>query len=263
MCWSPGPWQRWQSMPSGSGREIAGFGALFAIGVGDLRIGIVAGHALVGDGACGAGVIGAVVAGIHGEGAAVFGVPAERELLERAASGAVQVGFGVIAGAEDEIDLLLFDVGLAAVEAELPAPLEDAAGALDHGEVAGGRRVVVGLVRAGARRAWDRRSAPCRSSESRRRVRHGRARSGRLARRWAVGGGEASRAKASRARTTEITFGTSPRQVRDTPPRAGSGGRRGPCSGGSPRRAAGVRERRARESSAPWFRGSCRCRDAL
>src|SRR5439155_22108693 len=131
----------------GEGREVLCFGALLAIGGRDLRVGIVAGHALVGDGAGGARIIGTVVARIHGEGAAVFGVPAEWELLESTARRAMQVGVGVIAGAEDEIDLLLFDISFFAIEAELPAALNGAPATLDHGEVAAGRLVVVGFLR--------------------------------------------------------------------------------------------------------------------
>jgi hypothetical protein len=75
----------------------------------------------------------------------MFGEPAEGQLLGSSARCAMQIGPGVIARAEDEINLLLFNIGLLAVEAELPATLEDVPAAFDHGEIAGGRLVVTGL----------------------------------------------------------------------------------------------------------------------
>src|ERR1043166_4721909 len=123
----------------GQRREIARLGALFTIRGRDLRIGVVAAHALVRDGTRGAGIIGAVVTGIRRPGSAVFGVPAERQLLKCSARGEVQVSSRMIAGAEHEIGGLLFDVGGVAIEADLPASLIDASVALDRREEGVGR----------------------------------------------------------------------------------------------------------------------------
>lgn len=72
-------------------------------------------------------------------------------MLEGAARSEVEEGAGMIAGAEDEIDRLLFDVGLAAVEADLPASLQDAPATFDHGEPSVGGLVVEGLRRESGR----------------------------------------------------------------------------------------------------------------
>src|SRR5579871_1308614 len=90
----------------------------------DAWIGVMAEHALVMNHACGALVVGSVVTRIHPPIAAFFGVPAKRQLLQRAPAGEVQVGAGMIAGTDNEIDLFLFDVGFPSIEADLPATLE-------------------------------------------------------------------------------------------------------------------------------------------
>src|SRR5437588_628354 len=73
-------------------------------------------------------------AGGHVPAAAAFGIPAEGELDQGAAGGAMEIGAGVVAGAHHVVDLELFDVGLAAIDADLPAALKDFAAAAQHGE---------------------------------------------------------------------------------------------------------------------------------
>src|SRR6185369_4680719 len=112
-----------------AGRErfqVPGFRTLLAIGRRNPGVRIVTRHALVGDGASGARMVGPVVSRIHGEVAVFFGVPAERQLLKGSAGGEVEVGPGMVARPEHEVYLLLLDVGFFAVETELPAALEDA-----------------------------------------------------------------------------------------------------------------------------------------
>jgi len=130
----------------GEGQQVDRFGAWFFVSFGDFGVGVVAEEALVVDGAFGAGIIGAVEAGEHVPGAAVFGVPAEGELLEAAARIEVEISAAVVAGAEDVVGGFLFDVGFAAVVIELPAALVGFAIALDHGEVAVRGGVIEGLA---------------------------------------------------------------------------------------------------------------------
>ena len=127
----------------GEGIEVDGFGEGLFVAGRNARVAVVAVHAVVGDRAAEAFVVGSVVAGIHGPVAALVGVPAEGELDEGVAGRTVEVGAGVMAGAEDEVDLLFDLVGGAAVGAELVAALEELAAALEHGEVALGGGVVV------------------------------------------------------------------------------------------------------------------------
>lgn len=130
----------------GEGVEVYGFGEGLLAGGRDGRVSVVTEHAVVGDGAAEAIVERAIVAGIHGEVAAILGVPAEGELDEGAGGGAVKVGAGVVAGAHDEVDLLFEQVDAAALGVELIAELEVVAAALEHFEVAFRGRVEVGVV---------------------------------------------------------------------------------------------------------------------
>ena len=72
--------------------------------------------------------IGAVVSGTHGEKAAIFRVPAQRQLGQTPLRGAVDEGARVAAGSHDVVDLAF--QGVAAV---FGAGLEVPAGALDDG----------------------------------------------------------------------------------------------------------------------------------
>ena len=114
---------------------ISRLGPGFPLRCGNSRIGVVAGHALVVDRARGPLVIQPVVARIHRPVAALFRIPAQRQLLERVPRGQVQKGPRMIAGAEHVIDLLLFDVGVPAVEPDLPSPLIEFAAPLEGFEV--------------------------------------------------------------------------------------------------------------------------------
>ena len=58
---------------------VEGLGAGIVVAGGNLRVGVVAEHALVGDRAVGENVV-AIVAGAHGPVAAVLGIPAERRV---------------------------------------------------------------------------------------------------------------------------------------------------------------------------------------
>src|SRR6185437_16834370 len=101
-------------------------------------------NALVVDGALGAGIIATIEAGQHVPGAAVFGIPAERELLQSAARRHVEIGAAMVAGAENVVSGFLFDVGFFAVVIELPAALESLAIVLDHGVIRVRRFVIKG-----------------------------------------------------------------------------------------------------------------------
>ena len=78
----------------------------------------------------------------HRPDAALFRIPAQRQLDEGAAGGAVQIRAGVVAGADDVIDFQLFDILFLAAEADLPAALVEGAVAADHGVVGVGEGVV-------------------------------------------------------------------------------------------------------------------------
>src|SRR4051812_30378170 len=103
---------------------------------GNLRVGVVAEHALVGDGPAEALVAGAIVARIHGPVAAVLRVPAERQLDDRTFRRAIHIGAGVVARAHDVVDALLHYVDLRACGVELVTALKDLAVADRHREVA-------------------------------------------------------------------------------------------------------------------------------
>ncbi|MEZ5363981.1 MAG: hypothetical protein R2748_16985 [Bryobacterales bacterium] len=96
----------------------------------------MAAHAIEADFAAQAAVASLVEAGIHGEEALVFGVPAERELDQLAVRLAVQVGAGVVARAHHEVDLALDIVDARAVGRDLPTAVEVFAVALDDRIVA-------------------------------------------------------------------------------------------------------------------------------
>ena len=102
----------------------------------DLRIPVVAEHALVGDRAAEAIVIGTVVTRIHRPVASLFGVPGQRKLDQRVAAGPMQICASVIAGAHDEVDALFHDVDFPAREIDLMAALIILAIAQEHREIA-------------------------------------------------------------------------------------------------------------------------------
>ena len=79
----------------GQARRIERLAARLVVAGGNLRVGVVAEHALVGDGARRQDVI-AVVSGAHGPGAAVFGIPgrAGARSARRARCGADKCGRG-------------------------------------------------------------------------------------------------------------------------------------------------------------------------
>jgi hypothetical protein len=81
------------------------FGERLVMSRRDVRISIVAEHAVVPDLAAEAFVIGAVVARVHGPVAALFGVPGKRQFDQRVAKCPVQVGARVGAGPYDEVSI--------------------------------------------------------------------------------------------------------------------------------------------------------------
>src|SRR5262252_9391319 len=70
---------------------------------GNLRVRVVAEHALVIDLAAGIGLIGRVVPWVHAPVAALLGVPAERKLLQSAGSSLMEESSGVAAGSHDKV----------------------------------------------------------------------------------------------------------------------------------------------------------------
>jgi hypothetical protein len=87
--------------------------------------------------------MGRVGAGDHAPFPALIGIPAEGELNQHAAFGAVEIGAGVIPGAHHIIDFQLFRVDLIALGVQLPAALEILAVADRHGVIAIGKGVIV------------------------------------------------------------------------------------------------------------------------
>src|ERR1051326_6952228 len=116
-------------------RIILRFGARLLMAWRNSRIAVVTEHAFVVDDAGRALILRAVVARIHGPIAALFRIPAERQLLQRMAACQMQVRPRVISRTQHEIDLLLLDVGFLAVKSDLPAALIIFATAADHREV--------------------------------------------------------------------------------------------------------------------------------
>ena len=100
-------------------------------------------HAVVGDGAAEAIMIGPVITRIHGQVAAVFRVPAEREFHQGVGCRAGEVSTGVVTGSENVVNRLFDDVDLFAGRVQLVAALVIPAIAPEHGEVAVGGLVVV------------------------------------------------------------------------------------------------------------------------
>ena len=103
-------------------------------------------HALVMNHARRTLVIEPVVAGIHAPFAAVFRIPTERQLLQCIAGRQVQECPCVVAGAKNKIDRFLFDIGVPAVESNLPAPLVEFAVALNVLEITVRRLVKKGAA---------------------------------------------------------------------------------------------------------------------
>src|ERR1041385_3627761 len=130
--------------PFGQRIPIYGFGKRLSVARRNAGISVMAEHAVVADFAPEAIVIGPVVSGVHGPGAAFFGVPGERQFDEGVAGGAVEISARVIAGTHHVVDLLLHDVDLAAGGIELMAALIIFAIAAQHGEVAAGSVMVEG-----------------------------------------------------------------------------------------------------------------------
>jgi len=106
----------------------------FAVGCfmcGDLRIAIVAEHAVIADFAARVRR-GGIVARIHGEMAALFRVPGEWQFDQRAARRAMQISAHPAARAHDVIDAQLFHVLFPALVPELPSALIKLAVAHQH-----------------------------------------------------------------------------------------------------------------------------------
>ena len=129
---------------------IDGQGKRLVMAGGYRRIGVVAKHAIVGDGAAEVVVVRTVVARIHGPVAALFGIPAQRQLDQRVGRSPVEIGSRVISGTHDVVDALLHHVDLAAGGIQLIAPLIIFAAAPEHGEITVRRtmeiRVVAGKI---------------------------------------------------------------------------------------------------------------------
>ncbi len=104
-------------------------------------------HAAVGDGAAQICVIGTIVAGIHGPGASLFGIPAERQFEQFVRGGAMKVGPGVVPGPHDEVNLSFQFVRLAALKSDLKLALEVFSVPLNHFEVSVGRGMVIAVPR--------------------------------------------------------------------------------------------------------------------
>jgi hypothetical protein len=117
---SPGPWQRWQSMPCGQTARVHGLAARFLMSRGNVGPGVVAGHAFVSDFARGERVI-AIMTGIHGPEASVLRVPGERQLDQGPGGAAVNIGADMIAGAHDVIDRKLLGVDFRRIRQGAPA----------------------------------------------------------------------------------------------------------------------------------------------
>ena len=123
-------------MPSGTGsRKVISALAACSSASGIFGISVVAEHALVVHGANRARKVRLIVPWAHVPIAALFGIPAQGQDLKRAAACEMKIGERMISRADDEIDLFLVDIGLFAVESDLPAPLIVLAVARDHGEV--------------------------------------------------------------------------------------------------------------------------------
>ena len=102
--------------------KIAGidrFGEWLFIASGNARVSVVAEHAIVGNGAAEPFVIRAVVTGVHGPIAAVFGVTRQRQFDKSIASSSRDVSPSVKAGAHDVVDGLLHNVDFVATGIKL------------------------------------------------------------------------------------------------------------------------------------------------
>src|SRR4051812_40145062 len=91
-------------------------------------------------------MVGMIVARAHSPMTAVFGIPAQGQLLKCIPAGPVQVGTGVISGAHYVIDLLLHHVDFFSLVADLITALVVLAVMLQHGEAGKRRLMVVGVV---------------------------------------------------------------------------------------------------------------------
>src|SRR5271165_3396100 len=131
-------------------RESGGRAWIVVVRLRNLRIRIVAEHAIVGDSPPEPQMIGAIIARIHSPIPSFLGVPGERQLDERAVGVVMQVGSHVVSGSDNEVNLLFSEVVLFAVEPDLILALIITSVPLDHGEVRVGGRMIksvfVGIV---------------------------------------------------------------------------------------------------------------------
>src|SRR5579864_3182431 len=92
------------------------------------------------------GLIRLVVTRIHHPVPALLGVPGERQLLQRARAGSVEIGADMISGAHHKIDFCLVYIGLFSLKADLITALVILAVPLQHRKVGVRRRVIIAVV---------------------------------------------------------------------------------------------------------------------
>src|SRR5947209_20599975 len=108
-----------------------GLGARRVVPGWNLRVSIVAKNALVGHEPP-RDRMPRIESGAHRPVAALFRVPAERQLDECSASSALEIGTGVVTRTKDVVDPGLLDVSFFPAETDLPAPLVISAVANNH-----------------------------------------------------------------------------------------------------------------------------------
>src|SRR5262249_22497149 len=101
----------------------------------NVRNAVVTRHARVGDGACEAGMIRAIIAGIHRPRPTVFRIPRKRKFHESVAARPMEERTHMVARTHHKVDFFLEAVRLFAVETDLVAPLVKSSVPLDHREV--------------------------------------------------------------------------------------------------------------------------------
>ena len=114
-----------------------------AVALRNLRIPVVAIHAVVGDFPPKALVVRSVVARIHGPLPALVRVPPQREFQEGIAGGPRKEGAGMISRPDDEVDTLLHHIYLATLGAGLVSPLHKPISLPNYPKCTFGRLVVV------------------------------------------------------------------------------------------------------------------------
>src|SRR5579864_9563424 len=111
----------------------------------NLRIRIVAEHAIEADQAPLSLMVWPVITGIHCPVADGLGIPAKGKFDQSVATGPVQIGSRMVAGADDEVDFRLGHVRLFTVKVELILALEILPIMLHHRVVSVRRTVIVGF----------------------------------------------------------------------------------------------------------------------